>query len=132
MSLERFTQSCITAALGSSLDDDGNPLYSNYDESDITPETLAQMKADCRTFYDANKAHIHCDGAPMAEFWDGSSESERQAAMAGHDFWLTRCGHGAGFWDGDWPEPAASALDAASEKAGNIDLYIGDDGLIYA
>jgi hypothetical protein len=22
----------------------------------------------------------------------------------GHDFWLTRQGHGAGFWDGDWPE----------------------------
>jgi|TARA_R110000744_G_scaffold366338_1_gene475354 hypothetical protein len=20
----------------------------------------------------------------------------------GHDFWLTRNGHGAGFWDGDW------------------------------
>lgn len=24
------------------------------------------------------------------------------AAQAGHDFWLTRNGHGAGFWDGDW------------------------------
>lgn len=22
--------------------------------------------------------------------------------MAGHDLWLTRNGHGAGFWDGDW------------------------------
>lgn len=24
--------------------------------------------------------------------------------QAGHDFWLTRNGHGAGFWDGDWSE----------------------------
>jgi hypothetical protein len=28
---------------------------------------------------------------------------ESELARAGHDFWLTRNGHGAGFWDGDWP-----------------------------
>lgn len=25
-------------------------------------------------------------------------------AQAGHDFWLTSQGHGAGFWDGGWPK----------------------------
>ncbi len=51
---------------------------------------------------------------------------------AGLDFWLTRCGHGAGFWDGDWKEPHAAALDALSKQFGNVDLYVGDDGKIYA
>ena len=52
--------------------------------------------------------------------------------MAGHDFWLTRCGHGAGFWDGDRPEPAATVLTKASKAYGEVDLYIGDDGKVYA
>jgi len=55
------------------------------------------------------------------------SESEQAA----HDFWLTRNGHGAGFWDGDWPEPAASRLTALSKQFGQCDPYLGDDGQIY-
>ena len=50
---------------------------------------------------------------------------------AGHDFWLTRNGHGCGFWDGDWTEPAATKLTESAENFGDYDLYIGDDGKIY-
>jgi hypothetical protein len=53
------------------------------------------------------------------------------AEQAGYDFWLTRNGHGAGFWDGDWPEPAATYLTKESKKFGTANLYLGDDGLIY-
>jgi hypothetical protein len=51
---------------------------------------------------------------------------------AGHDFALTRNGHGAGFWDGDWPEPAATELTKLSKEYGEVDLYVGDDGLLWA
>ncbi len=51
--------------------------------------------------------------------------------MAGHDFWLTRNRHGAGFWDGDYPEPAASQLTKASHNYGEVSLYVGDDNLIH-
>lgn len=129
--LECFTCHYITTALWASVDDSGEPL-DNYDADDLAPETLERIKADCAAFYAANAAHIHCDGAPQARDFDSTaSESEREAAQAGHDFWLNRCGHGAGFWDGGWPEPAASTLDSASKAAGNVDLYIGDDGRIY-
>ncbi len=74
---------------------------------------------------------ITIPGAPVSREFEGSIAA-REAAMAGHDFWLTRCGHGAGFWDGDWPEPAASVLTEASKEFGNVDLYVGDDGQIYA
>lgn len=70
-------------------------------------------------------------GAPLSGEFEGSIAA-REAALAGHDFWLTRSGHGAGFWDGDWPEPAASTLDKASKEFGNVDLYVGDDGQIHA
>lgn len=125
-SLSEFAAAYIEAALWSSTDDDGTPLDSGLDRDDIAPETLAEMLADCRAFYEANETAIHCEGGPTGP--DGSSQVE----MAGHDFWLTRCGHGAGFWDGDWPEPHAATLTAASESMGNIDLCLGDDGKIYS
>jgi len=129
--LEAFTAAYIGAALWSSIDDDGEPLDAGRDDSDIASAAIEIMKADCAAFYSANSAHIHCDDAPLASDFEGSIAA-REAAMAGHDFWLTRCGHGAGFWDGDWPEPHATALDNASKAFGNVDLYVGDDGKIYA
>ena len=126
-----FVRSYITCALWSSTGDDGEFLDVNHDTASLAPETLKQMVTDCRAFYEANRAHIHCEGAPLASDFEGTIAG-REAAQAGHDFWLTRCGHGAGFWDGDWPEPHATALDNAATAFGNVDLYIGDDGLIYA
>lgn len=126
-----FFRAYIGAAMWSSIGDDGEPLDSEHDFSDIAPETLESMMQDCAAFYAARSEHIHCDGAPLSRDFKGSIAA-REAARAGHDFWLTRCGHGAGFWDGDWPEPAATALDEASKAFGNVDLYKGDDGQIYA
>ena len=129
--LECFTYAYITCALWSSTDDDGEPLDNGRDVDDIAPDALAEMQRDCAAFYAANAAHIHCEGAPQAKDDPTASESEREAAMAGHDFWLTRTGHGAGFWDGDWPMPYADLLDKAAQAAGTCDLYVDDDGMIY-
>lgn len=46
-----------------------------------------------------------------------------------HNVWLTRNGHGAGFWDGDYAN--GEALTEACEKLGEVCLYAGDDGKIY-
>jgi len=43
---------------------------------------------------------------------------------------MTRNGHGAGFWDGDWPDDG-DRLTKASEAYGTFDLYVGDDGEIH-
>lgn len=125
-----FFKSYVGAALWSSTDDDGEPLDDGRDDSDVAPETLESMRQDCARFYAANSESIHCDDAPLSN--EDGGIAAREADMAGYDFWLTRCGHGAGFWDGDWPEPAASSLTKAAEAFGNVDLYVGDDGLIYA
>jgi len=129
--LDSFVAAYVTAALGSSTDDNGEPLDAGRDESDIAPDTLEAMRADCAAFYKANRESIQCEGAPLCEY-DGTSEPERRATMAGHDFWLNRCGHGAGFWDGDWPEPQATTLDNAARAAGEIWLYVGDDSKVHS
>jgi hypothetical protein len=126
-----FFRGYVGAALWSSTDDEGEPLDNGRDIDDVAPDTIAAMADDCRVFYAANAEHIHCEDAPLSREFEGKL-SYREAALAGHDFWLTRCGHGAGFWDGDWPEPHATALDDAAKAFGNVDLYLGDDGLIHA
>ena len=47
------------------------------------------MRDDCRAFYNANRADLEVYAA----------ESGRDIESAGHDFFLSREGHGAGFFD---------------------------------
>ncbi len=47
--------------------------------------------------------------------------------QAGHDFWLTRCGHGCGFWETyDWKPCEGALLTTLCEKFGNVDLHSVD------
>lgn len=98
------------------------PLDDWATRADIAPETIAEMHEDCAAMIDAAK---DIDGA---DWW-----SDEQF---GHDFWLTRNGHGAGFWDrsyGDTPEArAGDALTREAKVYGTCDLYVGDDGRIYS
>lgn len=111
---DTFTRQYIETALWSSTDAAGEPLTKNYSINGLAADTLSRMIRDCNKF--------QCDNA--ADIGDDLEQ-------AGHDFWLTRNGHGAGFWDGDWPE-AGDRLTAASKAFGECDLYVGDDGLIYS
>lgn len=122
---ERFTRAYIVAMLWSSTDDEGKPLDADFNVDDIAPETMVSIESDCAAFYVANSESW--EDAHKYGSRDGSTESE----LAGHDFWLTRAGHGAGFWDGDWEEPAASRLTAACKDYSEQSPYVGDDGLIY-
>lgn len=50
----------------------------------------------------------------------------------GHNFWLTRNGHGTGFWDRDTgTAESRKALTDLSLVFGQADAYTGDDGLLY-
>lgn len=106
-----------------------DPMDKNYTWQSLAPETLAKMRQDCATFQalygDTIRAAIDSGEVKCGPDFD-------EWGRAGHDFWLTRCGRGAGFWDGDWPEPQAEHLSDAARKCGNVDLYVGDDGRIYS
>jgi hypothetical protein len=51
-------------------------------------------------------------------------------AQIGHDFWLTRNRHGAGFWDRGLGD-LGDKLTAAAHTYGESNLYVGDDGQVY-
>lgn len=106
----------LICALWSSIDDDGEPLDAVYSIDDIAPETLTQMEKEVSDFIDDNEALL--------------TESGQSDEQIGHDFWLTRNGHGAGFWDRGLGA-VGDGLSKASKSYGGVYLYVGDDGLIY-
>lgn len=118
--MDKFLASYIETALWSSTDDDGKPLDSaEYSDIKLADETLSRFTADCAKFEDAAIAILNA-----ADYCSGDFP-------IAHDFWLTRNGHGAGFWEGDYPEPIASQLTTLAKGFGECNLYIGDDGKLY-
>lgn len=118
--LDAFTRSYIETALWSSLDfsdeSGGEPLDEHYGVEDIAPETLRMMVANCADF------RVSC-----AEDLAASGQSDERA---GHNFWLTRNRHGAGFWD-DGLGAIGERLTRESHAWGSFDLYVGDDGMVH-
>ena len=125
---DEFTRAYMEAILFAETDWDGEPLDANYDISDFSQESLSAIKKDCAEFQSqANIGEI--DGAP-SYLPPAQLRQPRKVSsdgMAGHDFWLTRAGHGGGFWDGDWPEPHGDRLTKLSEKFGGVCVTVDDD-----
>jgi hypothetical protein len=114
MSLKDFTDAYIDCALWSSTDDNGEPL--DQTDHDIANEARDAMAASCEGFYNEH----------FATWRDAGMDD----AQAGHDFWLTRNHHGAGFW-GRGIGAAGDKLTEFAHAYGSVDLYVGDDNLIY-
>jgi hypothetical protein len=126
--LDEFTKSYIEAALWSTNDESdqsgGEPLDKNYGRENIAPETLKAMAQDCLRFQQEN-------AEDLAQYDLGHSEWSA-AEQGGHDFWLSRNGHGAGFFDRDsLPEDVRDRLQDVARRWGEVNLYVGDDGLIH-
>lgn len=49
----------------------------------------------------------------------------------GRDLWLTRCRHGAGFWDGRWGDSVGEYLTIMAHSYGGEYLYLGADGKLH-
>jgi len=114
MDINTVTRHYLIAALWSSNDDVGEPLDYAHDLDSLAPESIAKAQADCRAFV-----------KECAELLTGLNDEQ-----VGHDFWLTRNHHGAGFWDRDLGA-VGYRLTEVSHSFGECSLYEGDDGFIY-
>lgn len=95
---------------------DDAPLddFLNDGSAEWAPETIEAARAECRDFQLANWSHMR--GLDVEQ--------------CGHDFWLTRNGHGAGFWDRGYGA-RGDLLSARCKPYGSAYLYLGEDGRIY-
>ena len=118
--LDNFTIGYIECALWASMDDDDKPLDDNYGPEDIESATLLEMIGDCGRFQKENDELLTI----------AISTGGRTLSDCGHDLWLTRNRHGAGFWDRGLGVTGEKLTEAA-HSYGSFDLYVGDDGKLH-
>ena len=120
--LKEFTSAYIEALYFTDID---NPDQSDIEgDSELAPDTLLDIQADCRSFWRRFGCYITTETCSDA-FRDSVTQ-------AGHDFHMTRNGHGVGFWEDEWPGAYREMLTNGANGYGPFEVYQGDDGLIYS
>lgn len=92
----------------------------------LADESLEKLVEDCQTF------QTNYPGL-LREYYAKCRKSANEytpESRAGHDFYLTRNYHGAGFWDRGFGK-VGEKLTAVSHTFREQDLYRGDDGLAH-
>jgi hypothetical protein len=119
--LNPFTKGYIDAMFWTECHSD-HPELEDKTFIDLAPETLTRIIEDCAGFEMLHKKLL-----------DSVMRDDYGLESAGHDFWLTRNGHGAGFWDRNLGE-AGDKLTAAcghGTRYPEQNLYVGDDGRLW-
>jgi hypothetical protein len=123
LAVDAYIECALWAGLDISREDEGGhnpPLDANFGPDDLSEEAYQSISREVRDFLEANEADI----------WQTGDEFEIDPEQIGHDFYLTRNGHGAGFWDRGLGE-LGDRLAAAAKVYGSSELYPGDDGRLY-
>tara|TARA_R110000796_G_scaffold52544_1_gene123805 strand:+ start:273 stop:665 length:393 start_codon:yes stop_codon:yes gene_type:complete len=107
----------LDTALWSSTDWDTNePLDSLYSVDDFDEQTIRDQIVDITDFLN------QCEKDKLD--FEGMEDS-----TIGHNFWLNRCGHGAGFWDSGLKDGNKISDICKYNRAESA--YLGDDQNIY-
>jgi len=121
--LNQFEAGYVTCLQWVMTDADGDPVGDDLSFDDMAPEALDEIHADCEAFLADNESDMD---------WYLANIGDHRSA--GHDFYLTRNRHGAGFWDRSFATDATGPLGRMTDSAkvyGTSDGYIGYDGLVY-
>lgn len=112
---EVITKHYLIAALWSSTDEHGEPLDAVFNLDDVAPFCLKEAAECVQEFVEM--------AGPLLE---GLTDEQ-----IGHDFWLTRNHHGAGFWDRGLGKRGL-ALTILAHSWGELALHVSEDGYIYS
>lgn len=115
--MDRLVRAYLETALWSSTSmEDDTPLDDKYSADDFTDEAKEEAKSDVYRFIDTFAEKMN------ATIYDYNLNDE----LVVHDLWLTRNRHGAGFWDGDYPEEIEDVLTDMAHAFGEV--YVDEDG----
>ncbi len=121
MNNKKMVQQYLVTALWAESDRNDEPFDRNYSVEDISAKSVARAEKDCAQFYEKAQAALKAEGFDIVEL---------DEELLGHDFWLTRNGHGAGFWDGDYEKRVGEILTKISQEFGEI-YAIDDRGQVF-
>lgn len=122
---DAMVNQAIFTLMWSEYTNEGEPLDTLYTPDHVSEETRKELRDDVTNFLDLILDLE--DGEMSDRAWEIIRTDPLQA---GHDFILSRNGHGTGFWDrsnGD----VGDELHKWAKTFGSIELYVGDDGLLY-
>lgn len=91
---------------------------SSLSVEDLPPAVVAELTQDVREFLDEHTERLIQGAVRRGRY---------SFARAGHDYALTRNGHGAGFWDSGLGM-IGDALTAISRPYGERTIYVSVDG----
>ena len=92
----------------------GETMDDSFEPDDIDPRCVAGVRSDCLSFL------RQCLDAGIDLRSIGGNAEWSALAQHGHDYWLTRNGHGAGFWDRGYG-PVGDRLSAIAKGQGYAD-----------
>lgn len=124
MKLSKMEQSYAETMLWATdtWDENGNSTgtyeYQNYSPDDISKDAWRKIREYCEGFLELVR-----EDEPSA-YEEIIGDLER----AGHDFFLTREGHGANFRDGQWYN--GDLFWKWAKTFGDVNLYVNDNGEI--
>jgi len=129
-----WSSSCYLPVCEGELDEDGcmdvddeHPLHgisendhcdAHFGPDDFTNEAKLRAILECDKFEEL---------LTESGLYDRALEYQ-DADRIGHDFWLTRNGHGAGFWDGDYGDIGDELTKLVNDNFGELNIYINEDG----
>lgn len=114
-----YIQCMLWAETDESDPQGGEPLDLNYDAEDILPASRAAITSDCAEFVQSHLTDLTTAAESVGYSW----------ARAGHDFWLSRNGHGAGYFDrSELTVELRDRLQDAARNAGERHVFVCDDG----
>jgi hypothetical protein len=128
--IEAFVSHYVVAALWMETDGDGTSLDSLYGPADLSEDASRQCVDECIDFLRQSLGGSDVATALSTLRSTGKEGSPSHPdgifAQAGHDFWLTRNGHGTGFWDRPeiYGDREANALSEISRQADLRDLDV--------
>ena len=123
INFREFFRAYVEAALWSSCDDNEGYLDESIGvfEGNISLSCYLSMARDCKQFLDYAKDELNQ--------LDYTCNEYTTSDLAGHDFWLTKEGHGAGFWDRGLGE-LGDKLTINAQSFSSSYLYIDDGGML--
>lgn len=122
------TRQLCETLLWTECDSEGNPLDKKFSITDFSQSDVNRLKLQFELF--VSRASKALAAAYVDDFRESDSISDFccRPSPGGfdleHDFIMTRNGHGCGFWDGDWEEPAAKILEQNAKALGEIHVCV--------
>lgn len=115
--VEQYAETLLWTSTEDDVNGETHELDDLYDLGDISDAAWMDMNRDCANF--------------LEMVWrDVPASQDRFPSDMGHNFALSRNGHGTGFWDRGWGAEG-DALHAYAKTYGEQNMYSGDDRKLY-